>query len=72
MPKNLSSLLLLSAVIFSFAFGANTVHAGYLYEDFDNPSFPPAGWTVQNTTGHDMKQNNLLQRLWFRNIKCNC
>ena len=54
MQKNLLSILLLSAVIFSF--GTNNVLAGYLYEDFDNPSFPPAGWTVANTTGHDVSR----------------
>jgi hypothetical protein len=28
------------------------LHRGtvYILADFENPSFPPAGWTVQNTT----------------------
>jgi hypothetical protein len=56
MRKNSLFLLLLSAVIFSFTFVTNTAFAGYLYADFDNPSFPPAGWTVQNTTGHDVSR----------------
>ena len=56
MLKNLLSVLLLSAVIFSFTFGTSSVLAGYLYEDFDNTSFPPAGWTVLNTTGHDVSR----------------
>ena len=28
--------------------------AGYNMQDFDNTSFPPAGWTVQNTCGYNM------------------
>lgn len=58
MLKNLSTLLLLSAVIFSFSFvfGTNTAFAGYSYQDMENPAFPPAGWSVQNTSGHDMSR----------------
>jgi hypothetical protein len=56
--KNLLSDLLLSVVIISigFVFGTHTAFAGYLYQDFENPSFPPAGWTVLNTTGHDVSR----------------
>lgn len=28
--------------------------AGYNMQDFDNTSFPPSGWTVQNTCGYNM------------------
>ncbi|HEY3251272.1 MAG TPA: Omp28-related outer membrane protein [Ignavibacteria bacterium] len=35
------------------AFASGTV---YFLADFENPSFPPAGWTVQNTTGHDVSR----------------
>ncbi len=54
--KKLLSAVLLIAVIIScgYIFGTSSLFAaGFQLQDFENPSFPPAGWTVQNTTGHD-------------------
>ncbi len=53
------SAVLLFAVLIScgFIFGTGSVMAaGFQLQDFENPSFPPAGWTVQNTTGHDVSR----------------
>jgi hypothetical protein len=53
------SAVLLFAVLIScgFIFGTGSVFAaGFQLQDFENPSFPPAGWTVQNTTGHDVSR----------------
>lgn len=33
---------------------------GYINQDFENPVFPPAGWTLQNTSGYN----------WVRTVVC--
>ncbi len=51
------SALLIAAVLCGFIFGTGSITAaGFQSQDFENPSFPPAGWTVQNTTGHDVSR----------------
>src|SRR5512143_4228112 len=48
--------------IFVFAvsifLNANIFASGTLYvlQDFDNTSFPPSGWTLQNTCGYNMNR----------------
>jgi hypothetical protein len=34
--------------------------AGYIYQDFENPVFPPAGWSVANSSGYN----------WVRTLVC--
>jgi len=43
--------LILTILILSYG---QLYSAGYNMQDFDNTSFPPAGWTVQNTCGYNM------------------
>ena len=53
----LSASMFIALLIGGLTFGTNSaLAAGYILQDFDNPSFPPAGWTVQNTTGHDVSR----------------
>jgi hypothetical protein len=57
--RKLFSAVLLIAVIIScgYIFRTDSVlAAGFQLQEFENPSFPPAGWTVQNTTGHDVSR----------------
>ncbi len=52
-----SASLLIAVILCGFTIGTNNaLAAGYISQDFDNPSFPPAGWTVANTTGHDVSR----------------
>lgn len=44
MKKILSSFALLLILII-----ANNANAFYIWQDFDNPNFPPAGWTLNTT-----------------------
>lgn len=53
--SSLSAALLIVVIAFC-GITNNALAAGYILQDFDNPSFPPAGWTVQNTTGHDVSR----------------
>src|SRR4030095_6512765 len=53
-PSLLFSILIgLSVFGIAPVFATGTV---YILADFENPYFPPAGWTVQNTTGHDVSR----------------
>jgi hypothetical protein len=55
MKKSLTILSLLS-----FLFIYNIAGASYILQDFENPAFPPAGWTMQNTSGYN----------WIRTLAC--
>jgi hypothetical protein len=53
----LSAALLIGVFLGGFIFVSNTALAGgYQLQDMENTSFPPAGWTVANTTGHDVSR----------------
>lgn len=43
--KKLFTILLLCFMFLS----GGIVHAGYIWQDFDNPSLPPSGWTITNS-----------------------
>ncbi|RPI14516.1 MAG: T9SS C-terminal target domain-containing protein [Ignavibacteriae bacterium] len=36
------------------------LNSGYLFQDFENPAWPPAGWTLANTSGYN----------WVRTVVC--
>ncbi len=40
--------------IFLLTISANSSNAFYIFQDFDNTSFPPPGWVVTNTSGYNM------------------
>ncbi len=54
MKKLFTFLMPFIAAMLIFLSGYTDVSASYNMQDFDNTSFPPAGWTVQNTTGYNM------------------
>jgi hypothetical protein len=37
------------SILFAFLFISNNAGAFYIWQDFDNPNFPPAGWTLNTT-----------------------
>ena len=51
--KNLKSILILLLILIGFIFVTNCSATGtvYFYQDFENVTFPPAGWSV-NTSGY--------------------
>lgn len=67
--KKIISAMLLIAVIVTcgFIFGTYSTAssfvpppAGFQLQDFENPTFPPAGWMVTNTSGYN----------WVRTMSC--
>ncbi len=54
MKRTSTFLIAFIAALLVFLSGYSDVSASYNMQDFDNTSFPPAGWTVQNTTGYNM------------------
>jgi hypothetical protein len=55
MKKTLTFLIFLT-----FLFINNNAGASYILQDFENPAFPPAEWTIQNTSGYN----------WIRTLSC--
>jgi len=55
MKKTLTFLIFLA-----FLFINNNAGASYILQDFENPAFPPAEWTIQNTSGYN----------WIRTLSC--
>ena len=47
-----AKILLMAVLTFSFFTPLNSYSAVSLIEDFDNTSFPPAGWTLANTNAY--------------------
>lgn len=48
--KILITLTLVNILYLGNAFSSGTL---YLDQDFDNPSFPPSGWELSNTSGYN-------------------
>ena len=49
----------ITSAMFGLLFSISVVFASgtlYNFQDFDNPTFPPAGWTLQNTTGNNVSR----------------
>jgi len=52
--------LIISGLILNGEAQPDAAAAGFQYQDFENPVFPPAGWTVNNTSGYN----------WVRTVSC--
>lgn len=52
----------LSLILISFLIISSQADAFYIWQDFDNPSFPPAGWTLYNTNTYNVN--------WEWSIRC--